>query len=123
MSERRAIDTELASVNHGCMGQTGKHFARVKVNSQGRIVIPAEMRCDLGIKPGDTVVVKIQDGRLAVETRDFIIARIHSRWAQVPPEVSVVDELLAERREEARRELEEMEAWRKTWEVRKSDER
>lgn len=74
---------------------------------QGRIVIPAQFRESLDISTGETLIARVEDGRLVLETRERILARIRSWFADVPPEVSLVDELIAERREEARREAEE----------------
>jgi len=56
--------------------------------------------------PGETLVARVDDGRLVLETREHILARVRSWFAQVPRDVSLVDELIAERREEARREAE-----------------
>ena len=44
---------------------------------------------------------------LTAEERAEIIARIQQRFAHIPRDVSLVDELLAERAEQARRENEE----------------
>ncbi len=78
----------------------------VHVGPQGRIVIPAHIRRALGMLPGETLVARVDDGRLVLETREHILARVQSWFAQVPRDVSLVDELIAERREEARREAE-----------------
>ena len=80
---------------------------KVHVGPQGRIVIPAQFRKALDICPGETLIARVEDGRLVLETRERILARIQSWFADVPPGVSLVDELIAERREEARRESEE----------------
>ena len=79
----------------------------VRVGLQGRIVIPAHIRDALDIHPGQTLIARVEDGRLVLESRDQIIARLKSTFAQVPREISLVDELIAERREEARKEAEE----------------
>jgi AbrB family looped-hinge helix DNA binding protein len=78
----------------------------VRVGPQGRIVIPAHIRQALDIHPGEILIARVDDGRLVLETREHILARVQSWFAQVPREVSLVDELIAERREEARREAE-----------------
>jgi AbrB family looped-hinge helix DNA binding protein len=83
-----------------------QRYCYVRVGPQGRIVIPAHIRQALGIHPGQTLVARIEDGRLVLETREQILVRVQSWFAQVPREVSLVDELIAERREEARREAE-----------------
>ena len=74
---------------------------------QGRIVIPAQFREALDICPGETLIARVEDGRLVLETRERIVARIRETFARVPDGVSLVDELISERREEARREAEE----------------
>lgn len=67
-------------------------------------MIPARLREALSLRTGDTLIVRAEDGCLFVEKREYILARLQARFAQVPPEISLVDELLAERRAEARRE-------------------
>jgi AbrB family looped-hinge helix DNA binding protein len=76
----------------------------VTVGPQGRLVVPAPLRHRLGIKAGDVLVARADDDRLVLERRDAILARIRARLAVVPVDVSMVDELIAERREEAKRE-------------------
>ncbi|MEO5331278.1 MAG: hypothetical protein H7839_04590 [Magnetococcus sp. YQC-5] len=49
--------------------------------------------------PGDTVLARFEDHRLILEQRSEIIQRIQSRFASVPKEVNLADELIAERRE------------------------
>ena len=71
---------------------------------QGRIVIPARFRAALDICPGEILIARVEDGRLVLEKREQILARVQSWFAQVPQEVSLVDELIAERKEEARKE-------------------
>ena len=83
--------------------------AEVYVGRQGRIVIPAHMRRELNIQPGERLIARIEDGRLVLEKREQIIARIQKEFDKIPPEVSLVDELIAERRAEAKKELKWME--------------
>lgn len=71
---------------------------------QGRIVIPAQFRAALDICPGQILIARVEDGHLVLEKREQILARIRSWFAQVPGDVSLADELIAERREEARKE-------------------
>jgi AbrB family looped-hinge helix DNA binding protein len=77
---------------------------RVRVGLQGRIVVPARLRRQLGIETGDVLVARADDGRLVLERRESILAEIRKLFEHIPPEVSLVDELIAERREEAARE-------------------
>lgn len=78
---------------------------RLRVNENGRVVIPVAFRKALGIKPGDEVILRVDDGELRISTlkRRLERARRHVR-KYVKPGVSLVDELIAERREEAKRE-------------------
>ena len=79
--------------------------ARVHVGEKGRIVIPAAMREALGVKPGDTVEMRFEDYELKVSTRRAKIRRAQaSVRGLVPPGTLVSEELIAERREEAKRE-------------------
>jgi len=80
--------------------------AEIRVGPQGRLVIPASLRRTLGIDPGDTLVIRLEDNRLVLEKRETILARLRDRFRRVPPEVSLADELIRERREEVRREAE-----------------
>ena len=76
-----------------------------RVNENGRVVIPASFRKALGIKPGDTVVLRIENDELRITT-----LRQRLAWAQkmvrrhVSRSTSLVDELIAERRRAAKRE-------------------
>lgn len=77
-----------------------------KVDSAGRIVVPAEMRRELGLQPGSEVMVRFQDGEIRVTTRKEALRRAQDLvCALVPKNVSLADELIAERRAEARRDL------------------
>jgi AbrB family looped-hinge helix DNA binding protein len=73
------------------------------------VVIPAELRRELGIEPGETLMARVESGRLVLERRGEILSRLRSELREaIPPETSMVDELLAERRREARREAAEL---------------
>jgi len=77
---------------------------RVRIGRQGRLVVPAELRRELGVEPNDVLVAWIDDGRLVLQRREDIEREI---WAMVEGiEGSMVDELIAERRREAKREAE-----------------
>ena len=78
-------------------------FARV--NDNGRVVIPASYRKALGIKAGDEVILRMEDDELRITTMKRRIERAQRRVRQyVKPGVSLADELIAERREAAKRE-------------------
>jgi AbrB family looped-hinge helix DNA binding protein len=83
---------------------TKRQTIEVTVGPQGRLVVPAPLRRRLGIEAGDVLVARAQDDRLVLERREAILARLRGRLAAVPADVSMVDELIAERGEEAQRE-------------------
>ena len=57
------------------------------------------------MEEGADVVVRAERGRLVVEPRAVALSRLRATVRRaVPDDVSLVDELLAERRDEARRE-------------------
>ena len=81
---------------------------RAKVNESGRVVIPVQFREALGIKAGDEVVFSVQGDSLRIETRMQRLRRAQELIRKyVDPSRSLSDELIAERREEFRREMAE----------------
>jgi AbrB family looped-hinge helix DNA binding protein len=83
--------------------------AKAPLSANGRIVIPAAIREEMGFAPGDTLLMDVEDGVLRIESYSARIRRIQREFARyVKPGVLASDELIAERREEARREEEEM---------------
>ena len=82
-----------------------KRETRIRVDESGRVLVPAVFRKTLGINRGDVVVLRIEDDELRISTLKQRIARAQRLVRQhVKPGTSVVDELIAERREAARRE-------------------
>jgi AbrB family looped-hinge helix DNA binding protein len=82
--------------------------AKVQIGANGRIVIPAVIRERLGLKPGDTVLMDVEDCALRIESYPARIARIQRAFAHLRnPAQLASDQLIAERREEVRREEEQ----------------
>lgn len=79
---------------------------RVVVGDRGRVVLPSEVRSALGLTPGTPLVLSTEpDGSLRLRPYGVIADEARGMFADlVPPGVSVVDELIAERRREAARE-------------------
>ena len=74
---------------------------KTKVAEGGRIVIPAKMRQALGIEIGENVTLEIRDNSLHILSRKQILRRVKdSVKKSAKPNVSAVDELIRERREE-----------------------
>lgn len=77
----------------------------VKVTQGGRILIPADMRKRLGIKIGETVNLRENGSSVTVSSRLAALRRLQeSLKGKIPEGVSLVDELIAERRKEAENE-------------------
>lgn len=60
----------------------------------------------MGISPGDTLLALVEDQRLILEKREAVLQRLLRRFEHIPTEVSLADELIAERRSAASREEE-----------------
>ena len=73
-----------------------------KVTEGGRIVIPADVRKRMGIEIGETITLEFdEDESLRISTRRQALRRAQKLFKKYVPEgVSLVDELLADRRRE-----------------------
>ncbi len=82
---------------------------RGKVDSAGRILIPAPLREKLGVQPGATVsITEGRAGRIVLESRTAAVREAQEYFCGLAPATEVwSDELVAARREEARREVED----------------
>jgi hypothetical protein len=68
------------------------------------------MRRELEIEPGETLMAHVESHRLVLERREEILARLRSELrSSRSSKASAVDELIAERRAEARHEAAEHE--------------
>lgn len=77
----------------------------VKLGSQGRLVLPKALRDQLGAEEGTVYEAHVEDGRLILETRQSLLRRMQRELAEaVGGGRSLAEELIAERRDEARRE-------------------
>lgn len=78
----------------------------VHMNNQGRVVVPASYRNHLGITPTTDLVCYVEDGRVVYEEREHMKRRLQDEALSAfrGSGTSPVDELIAERREEARQE-------------------
>ena len=75
----------------------------VSLGRQGRLVIPAALRRELGFEEGDALLARQELGRLVLgkpeRIKQRLKQRLKQRFAQVPAERKLVDELIAELRE------------------------
>jgi antitoxin PrlF len=72
----------------------------LRLGEQGRMVIPVELRKELGLEVGTELVATVEGDRLILETRKAVLSKLKSLFAVVPSDVNLADELIAERRAE-----------------------
>lgn len=78
---------------------------RGKLVSGGRLQVPADLRRVLSLADGDTVLMEVIDGELHVRPLRDAVTRVQARLRHyVPADVSLSEELIADRREAADRE-------------------
>jgi len=78
---------------------------RAKVAEGGRVVIPAEIRRQLGFQPGVEVILNVADGELRIRSVRQAIERARELVRRhVGEGTSLADELISERHEAARLE-------------------
>jgi AbrB family looped-hinge helix DNA binding protein len=74
-------------------------YEKLKLSDGGRVVIPAAMREEMNVKPGDTLIAHVKDGELRLISRRMALRQVQAEMAKYKkPGESVVDEFLAERR-------------------------
>ncbi|WP_284944187.1 AbrB/MazE/SpoVT family DNA-binding domain-containing protein [Acidisoma cladoniae] len=79
--------------------------ANLTLAPNGRVVIPANMRAELGLQGGGSLVARLVDGTVVLEPLDAAIRRAQAMVRRcIPDGAGVVDELIAERRAAADRE-------------------
>ncbi len=76
----------------------------VTVDEEGQLVLPETIRQAMHLSTGDTLVARLEGERLVLEKPSAVLEGLKTRFAGLPPGVSLADELIAERREEAARE-------------------
>lgn len=74
----------------------------VTLGPQGRLVVPAALRRELGLEEGSPLAIRTEGRRLILEPRTEVLRRVRSRYAKGGKRMS--NELIADRRAEARRE-------------------
>jgi AbrB family looped-hinge helix DNA binding protein len=98
-------------VNHSRMEFIMNTIEHVQLAPDGRIVIPATARKELGLKSGDTLVLESDGTSLLIRSVDVVLHETQEYFRQfLKPGESVVDELIADRRAEAVREEDKLQA-------------
>ena len=82
------------------------------LGGDGRVVIPAPVRKELGLHPGDNLVVESDGQSLLLRSADQVLRETQDYFRQfVAPGTSPVDELIADRRADAVRENDATDRW------------
>jgi AbrB family looped-hinge helix DNA binding protein len=77
----------------------------VILGESGRIVLPAAIRSEFGLKTGDRLTVAINGNRIEILSMDMALKEIRESIIEKHGSLKgLLDEFLEERREEARRE-------------------
>lgn len=85
--------------------ETKENHYSATLGARGRVVLPAGLRERLGVEEGDRLVFTVQeDGGVRLISLREAARGLEGAYAHLATGGSVVDELIAERREEARRE-------------------
>ncbi len=80
----------------------------VKLGQNGRMIIPAEIRHGLNLKEGDELLITTDNKRLILETEEALLERLYLAVGESTEGELISEELLRERREEAKREAAEL---------------
>jgi AbrB family looped-hinge helix DNA binding protein len=77
----------------------------VVLGESGRIVLPAAIRKEYGLEPGERLTVTSQGGEIRIMSRKMALESIRSGIIKKRGSLKgILDEFLAEKHEEARRE-------------------
>ncbi len=78
---------------------------RLEIRPDGALVLPASLRAAMALPPSGVVTARVVDGELRMQSQNQALKTVQERLSALGRgKGSVVDELIAERRAEARRE-------------------
>ncbi len=87
------------------LGEGDPLRAKLKIGPGGRVVVPAAMREALGVNEGDALMATLENGELRLVSLAESVRRAQAIVrSHVPAGVSLVDELLNDRRQEVLQE-------------------
>jgi AbrB family looped-hinge helix DNA binding protein len=78
---------------------------RVQIDAGGRFVLPAKIRKELHIKPGDDIVLRLENGSVnLVPLHQAVLLAQQTIRKDIPEGTSLVADLIQARKEEAAHE-------------------
>ena len=78
----------------------------VAVDGSGRILLPAKIRKQLNLKQGSELIARVSKEQLVLQTRQQALREAQAYFSKFRPAGTLwSEELIKERRKEARREL------------------
>lgn len=100
---RKYADRDAAPDESAGRGQTDR--MRLRVESNGRVLIPASLREQMDLGEDGKVTARVVDGELRLIAPRTALRRLREKARRLVCDgTSVVDEFIAEKRKEARRE-------------------
>jgi AbrB family looped-hinge helix DNA binding protein len=79
--------------------------AKAKLDANSRVVIPAAVRKALDLRPGDKLIMRIEDGKLRLSTQRQALARTRRKISEyISRDEDLTQSLIDDRRKKASRE-------------------
>jgi bifunctional DNA-binding transcriptional regulator/antitoxin component of YhaV-PrlF toxin-antitoxin module len=80
----------------------------VRVDGSGRILLPAKVRKQMNLRKDTQLIARLEKQKLVLNTRADVIREVQELFSRYRPKGGKLlsDELIEDRRREARRELE-----------------
>ena len=79
--------------------------ANLTVAPNGRVVIPAQMRAELGLQAGGKLIARLVDGAVVLEPADAAVRRAQALIGRhIPQGTNLSDELIRERHAQSAQE-------------------
>jgi AbrB family looped-hinge helix DNA binding protein len=74
----------------------------IAVGQNGRVVIPASIRQQIGIKQGQHLLLRLEGDKIILEKTTGLLNKLQQRFKEIP--CSLSEELIEQRRAEAAKE-------------------